>query len=286
MALKPRQYSASPVVQLASGNLAPPLFCLHPAGGVVFDYHILAKRVAGRRSVYGIQCRTLIDPDFRDDSIEDMAAAYARLIVMAQPSGPYHLLGWSFGADLAIETAYVLEQTGHRVAFLGLVDRLIQDDPAIAAEQEAENDLLNMACNLLAARYPHVTRKELLLEAHGSRRRGVPDREIVRGLVGRVTGASADAQEEFDLDGLFVMHDVLRNMFRIAEQFALKQLHVAPHCWWSTDARSSKERGERELEQGLGQRIAAAFDVNANHLQIVYDDQFVETLGRVLEAFE
>jgi amino acid adenylation domain-containing protein/non-ribosomal peptide synthase protein (TIGR01720 family) len=286
MALKPRQYSASPVVQLASGQLAPPLFCLHPAGGVVFDYHILAKRVAGRRNVYGIQCRTLIDPSFRDDSIEDMAGAYARLITQTQPEGPYYLLGWSFGADLAIETAYVLEQMGQRVAFLGLVDRLIQDDPVIAAEQEAENDLLNMACNLLAARYPTFSRKELLLEAHGGRKRGVPDREIVRGLVGRVTGASADAQEEFDLEGLFVMHDVLRNMFRISEQFALKQLHVAPHCWWSADAQASKARGVAELEQGLGQVSAAAIDVESNHLQIVYDARFVETLGEVLEGLE
>jgi amino acid adenylation domain-containing protein/non-ribosomal peptide synthase protein (TIGR01720 family) len=282
MALKPRQYSGSPVIQLASGNLAAPLFCLHPAGGVVFDYHILAKRLAGARSVYGIQCRTLIDPTWVDSSIEDMASAYMRLIVETQPEGPYHLLGWSFGADLAIETAYMLEQTGRRVAFLGLVDRLVQDDAETNAAQDEENDVLNMACNLLAARYSSFTQKELLLEAHGRRKRGEDDRAIVRVLVGKVTGASPDAQDAFDLEGLFVMHDVLRNMFRLSEGFALKQLHVAPHCWWSSDSQPTRAAAIRSVEQGLGQKSAAAIDVASNHMQIVYDQGFVESLAEVL----
>jgi len=285
MALKPRQYSGSPVIQLASGSQAP-LFCLHPAGGVVFDYQILAKRLAGARSVYGIQCRTLLDPTWLDSSIEDMASAYMRLIVATQPEGPYHLLGWSFGADLAIETAYMLEQTGRRVAFLGLVDRLVQDDAETNAAQDEENDVLNMACNLLAARYSSFTRKELLLEAHGRRKRGEDDRAIVRVLVGKVTGASPDAQDSFDLDGLFVMHDVLRNMFRLSEGFALKQLDVAPHCWWSSDTQPTREDAIRAVEQGLNQKSAAAIDVPSNHMQIVYDKHFVDTLADVLSKLD
>jgi hypothetical protein len=187
---------------------------------------------------------------------------------------------------LAIETAYLLEQTGRRVAFLGLVDRLVQDDPETNAAQDEENDVLNMACNLLAARYSSFTRKELLLEAYGRRKRGEGDREIVRVLVGKVTGASPDAQESFDLEGLFVMHDVLRNMFRLSEGFVLKKLHVAPHCWWSSDAQASREQAVSSLEQGLGQRSAAEFDVSSNHMQIVYDADFVETLATVLETLE
>ena len=282
MALKPRQYSGSPVIQLASGSLAAPLFCMHPAGGVVFDYHILAKRLAGTRSVYGIQCRTLIDPAWVDSSIEDMASAYMRLIVETQPEGPYHLLGWSFGADLAIETAYMLEQTGRRVAFLGLVDRLVLDEPETQAAQDDDNDVLNLACNLLSARYASFSRKELLIDAHGRRKRGEEDREIVRALVGKVTGASADAQDAFDLEGLFVMHDVLRNMLRLSEGFALKQLHVAPHCWWSSDAQATRSEAIRIVEQGLGKKSAAAIDVPSNHLQIVYDPTFIKSLASEL----
>jgi non-ribosomal peptide synthase protein (TIGR01720 family) len=284
MSLKPRQFSASPIVQLASGTGAAPLFCLHPLGGVVFDYQTIARRLSGRRSVYGVQCRTLVDPSWVDRSIEDMASAYARLIAQTQPDGPYHLLGWSFGADLAIETAHVLERTGRRVAFLGLVDRLVQEAPPRVEGEEDEGDVLAMACELLAARYPGHARKELLLEAYGKRKRGEADADIVRGLVGRVTGASAEAQESFDLEGLLVMHRVLQNMYRVSEGFVLKKLEVAPHCWWSSESLPIKAELVRMLEDGIGRRNALDVDVASNHLQIVYDRAFVESLAAALEA--
>jgi len=79
---------------------------------------------------------------------------------------------------------------------------------------------------------------------------------------------------------------VLQNMNRLAAHFALKPLHVSPHCWWSTDARPFKESAVRELEAGIGQRSALAVDVASNHMQIVYDAEFVETLAVALEALE
>jgi hypothetical protein len=186
---------------------------------------------------------------------------------------------------MAIHTTHVLEQMGRRVAFLGLVDRLVHEDPGGGPENDDTN-VLNMACDLLAARYPAFTRKELLLEAHGRRKRGEPERDIVRRLVGLVTGASAEAQQGFDLEGLLVMHDVLRNMNRVAERNVLKKVHVAPHCWWSTDALPVKDVAVRELESGIGQHSAGAFDVPANHMQIVYDATFIESLGVVLQQLE
>jgi hypothetical protein len=159
-----------------------------------------------------------------------------------------------------------LEQTGRRVAFLGLVDRLVQDDPETNAAQDEENDVLNIACNLLAARYASFSRKELLLDTYGRRKRGEDERAIVRALVGKVTGASPDAQDSFDLEGQFVMHDVLTNMFRLSEGFALKQLHVAPNCCWSSDSQRTRADAIRAVEEGLGPKSAAAIDVSSNHV--------------------
>ncbi|MFT4503392.1 thioesterase domain-containing protein [Caballeronia sp. 15711] len=39
-----------------------------------------------------------------------------------QPAGPYHLLGWSFGAVAAHAMAARLQQQGHTVTYLGLLD--------------------------------------------------------------------------------------------------------------------------------------------------------------------
>src|SRR5262249_29152765 len=153
-------------------------------------------------------------------------------------------------------------------------------------EAEADADVLGMACNLLAARYPSFTRKELLLEAHAMRKRGEADGDVVRALVGKVTGSSAAAQEGFDLEGLLVMHGVLQNMYRVSERFALKRLDVAPHCWWSSDSQATKAALVRTLEAGIGQRCALSADVASNHLQIVYDRSFIDSLESALRDLE
>ncbi len=78
-----------------SAGSSPALFCVHPAGGVVFAYQSLAQRLADRRPVYGVLCRTFVDPSWLDGSIQEMAASYAEAVMEAQPTGPCFLLGWS-----------------------------------------------------------------------------------------------------------------------------------------------------------------------------------------------
>ncbi|WP_412765391.1 non-ribosomal peptide synthase/polyketide synthase [Pseudomonas sp. NGC7] len=102
-----------------------PLFCLHAGFGTVFDYEPLARRLEGRCSVYGVQCRMLLDRDWVDDSLQSMAIDYAQYIRQKQPEGPYRLLGWSLGGTLAVLVAQELESQGQQVSLLGLVDSFI-----------------------------------------------------------------------------------------------------------------------------------------------------------------
>ncbi|MCU1679489.1 MAG: hypothetical protein JWQ81_228 [Amycolatopsis sp.] len=46
-----------------------------------------------------------------------------------QPSGPYRLLGWSFGGFLAFEAAKRLDLAGERVELLGMVDPILPLPP-------------------------------------------------------------------------------------------------------------------------------------------------------------
>ncbi|KAF1033213.1 MAG: Linear gramicidin synthase subunit D [Pseudomonas sp.] len=118
--------SLNPLLLLNSETAnAPPLFCLHAGFGTVFDYEPLARRLEGQRSVYGLQCRMLLDRQWEDESLEAMAIDYSQYIRQQQASGPYHLAGWSLGGTLAVLVAQELENQGQRVAFLGLVDSFI-----------------------------------------------------------------------------------------------------------------------------------------------------------------
>ncbi|WP_439862469.1 non-ribosomal peptide synthase/polyketide synthase [Pseudomonas antarctica] len=117
----------------------PPLFCLHAGFGTVFDYEPLARRLEGQRSVYGLQCRMLLDRQWNDESLEAMAIDYAQYIRQQQASGPYHLMGWSLGGTLAVLVAQELESQGQRVEFLGLVDSFIPAGEDLVSEDWSED---------------------------------------------------------------------------------------------------------------------------------------------------
>jgi amino acid adenylation domain-containing protein len=105
----------------AQGNL-PPLFCAHPAGGLSWNYAGLMREIETQRPIYGLQAPGVAHDVPYAASIEEMAEDYVNEIRKVQPHGPYHLLGWSFGGVVAYAIACRLQQTGERVALLGIMD--------------------------------------------------------------------------------------------------------------------------------------------------------------------
>ncbi|WP_188547718.1 non-ribosomal peptide synthetase [Rhodococcoides trifolii] len=125
-----------------SGEL-PPLFCIHPAIGVAWSYTGLTSAVHPDRPLYGLQVpgleggkaggrseldggkaggRSESDDGSAPTSIEEYARRYVAEIRRVQPTGPYHLLGWSLGGVIAHAMASLLEKRGDRVALLALLD--------------------------------------------------------------------------------------------------------------------------------------------------------------------
>lgn len=112
-----------PLYKLPHSENRLPLFCIHPAGGNVLCYIALARALGHEQPCYGLQSL----PGQRDsradaDTFESVAASYIVELKKTQPSGPYHLLGWSYGGTLAFAMAHKLRQDGQEVALLMLVD--------------------------------------------------------------------------------------------------------------------------------------------------------------------
>jgi acyl transferase domain-containing protein/thioesterase domain-containing protein/acyl carrier protein len=105
----------------ASGSMAP-LFCIHPAGGLVNIYENLVRHLPSDLPVYGIQSRALFGDASEHPSVSEMARHYASLIQEKQPRDPVYLLGFSFGGFVALAVARFLEDAGRPVAFVGLID--------------------------------------------------------------------------------------------------------------------------------------------------------------------
>jgi thioesterase domain-containing protein/aryl carrier-like protein len=100
----------------------PSLFCIHPAGGLGWCYMPLARYVPDGFRVYALQARGLDGASEHAGSIREMAADYLEQIRAVQPSGPYYLLGCSFGGSAAHEMAVQLQAAGEQVGGLIFLD--------------------------------------------------------------------------------------------------------------------------------------------------------------------
>ncbi|MFE9045004.1 amino acid adenylation domain-containing protein [Streptomyces sp. NPDC007818] len=100
----------------------PPLFCVHPGSGTSWSYAGLLSHLDPDQPLYGLQARGLSDPEAMPSSMAEMADDYVRTIREVQPSGPYRLLGWSFGGLAAHAVATRLERLGETVDLLAVVD--------------------------------------------------------------------------------------------------------------------------------------------------------------------
>ncbi|MEU3872946.1 MULTISPECIES: amino acid adenylation domain-containing protein [Streptomyces] len=111
------------LLPLRTGGSQPPLFCLHPVGGVGWMYTGLMRHLHRDYPLYAVQARGLAKEEPLPATLPEMAADYLERIREVQPQGPYHLLGWSMGALLAQEIAVRLTAQGEEVALLVNLDQ-------------------------------------------------------------------------------------------------------------------------------------------------------------------
>ncbi|RKF17598.1 amino acid adenylation domain-containing protein [Altericroceibacterium spongiae] len=115
--------STGPLIRLTRGESdRPPLFMIHPAGGLCWGYRTLASTLDPQRTVYGLQSPALAPDRELPGSIDDLAKDYTARIIDIAPAGPVHLAGWSVGGIIAQAIAVELEAAGRTVGLVALLD--------------------------------------------------------------------------------------------------------------------------------------------------------------------
>ncbi|PZT08524.1 enterobactin synthase subunit F [Stenotrophomonas maltophilia] len=205
-------HALGPVIALAATEPAgsTPLFVLHPAGGIAWNYRTLARALQPARPVYGLQSSALDARPPLPSSIEAMANDYVQRVVALQPKGPVHLLGWSVGGILAQAMAVRLHEIGRDVGELVLLDAY----PSECWRAEPEPDPIAALRALLAIAghdpdaHPELDSRERILaflRRGGSALGSLPD-VVLDGVVRAVTGTNRLIREHIHrpFDGTLV----------------------------------------------------------------------------------
>jgi fatty acid synthase len=105
-------YSEETLVKLndVSDNVTSlPIFLIHNIYGTVQPLGSLGKLLAS--PVYGVQ----YTQQAPTESIQQLSAFYIEAIKRVQPQGPYRIVGYSFGASVALEMSILLKQRSEKV---------------------------------------------------------------------------------------------------------------------------------------------------------------------------
>ncbi len=112
----------SSLVPIQTHGTNPPFFCIPGAGGNVLYFYDLARCLGAEQPFYGLQAQGLDGESEPLHRIEEIASDYIKAIQTVQPQGPYLLGGHSFGGLVAFEMAQQLQQQGHKVGLLAILD--------------------------------------------------------------------------------------------------------------------------------------------------------------------
>jgi amino acid adenylation domain-containing protein/non-ribosomal peptide synthase protein (TIGR01720 family) len=137
------------ILPLRSQGRHFPLFCIHPGGGISWCYGGLLRHLNPDYPIYAVQARGLAGSEPLPTSIGQMAADYADQIRKIQPTGPYHLLGWSVGGLVAHAIATELQQRGEQTILLAILDGypvrdLFPEKPWVPNQQKILTSILNL----------------------------------------------------------------------------------------------------------------------------------------------
>jgi iturin family lipopeptide synthetase A len=115
--------SWSPLIAIQPSGKRLPLFCV-PGGAMdVIVLGSLAHHMVAQ-PFYGLQPKGLDGELEPHNRVEEMATCYIEALQVIQPQGPYLLAGHSFGSFIIFEMAQQLQEQGHEVALLAMMDEI------------------------------------------------------------------------------------------------------------------------------------------------------------------
>ncbi|WP_369386594.1 non-ribosomal peptide synthase/polyketide synthase [Streptomyces sp. CG1] len=126
------------LLPLRTGGTMPPLFCIHPGAAICWSYSDLLLHLSPDFPVYGLQSRALSHPDELPETLIQVADDCIEEMRQVQKTGPYYLLGQSFGGVVAHAMAARLQAAGEQVGLIVVLD----SEPARRLTEEEQQQVV------------------------------------------------------------------------------------------------------------------------------------------------
>jgi thioesterase domain-containing protein/aryl carrier-like protein len=253
MNLSSVQGSREVLLPIRTDGDGPALFCVHNASGLSWCYMPLARCVPASFRLYGLQARGLDGTSEFPDFMQEMAANYIEQMRSVQATGPYHLLGYSFGGLVAHEIAVQLRAVGEEVAALVVADTVPLAGPVVPERRRLHPDAAKGGPRKRVAADP---------EAIKARRM-----EAARREAGRILGAISD-DEIMRLVEFFQKSQGLLQSFEIG-QFDGNALVVVATEGWAEGA------PEEHWKPYISGEISTVL-IQGRHAEILQPDKLAE----------
>ena len=283
------------IVKLNTQTQGTPLYLFHPSFGSVHCYKPIALALREQRPVLGLICRALVEEGGQVPTWTQMVEDYAQQLLSAQPQGALRLAGWSLGGNLAMEVAYLLEQAGRTVEFVGWIDapppaRYTAFWNQAGVEAQAQDSAVQRRAQMLEVMFPAFA-EQIQAQWQLAQQAGVDQEhqwQLLSDWADRTLG-----------EGFRVLKDELHSGGETERSWAIKQIlderlqdtdyraiKAPVTCWWA--ARSEAGMHQALIESGMRDVIGQAgiqrsVVIDTTHHEIVDNAEFIKSLVAAME---
>ncbi|TQV85988.1 non-ribosomal peptide synthetase [Aliikangiella coralliicola] len=266
------------LVPIQTQGERPAVFAVPGADGGVLPFHPLSQNLGEEQPFYGLQSVGLDGQKKPLDSVEKIVKANIEAMKTVQSSGPYHLIGYSYGGAVAFEMARILLEQGETVASLTILDAVapLENKHLMAADEVV---MLFEVCTTVASLYgvnSAVDIEQLRLLPEETRQEYVVD-------VLKSYGLDLTVDQFNIFYGVFKANDLAYRTYQAAE--ISKEIDVSLFRAIESETGKSVDSDDYGWNQLLSNSIRVV-DVNADHFSMLDKDHVHEIAEKIVLSAE
>ncbi|NKI31976.1 non-ribosomal peptide synthetase [Croceivirga thetidis] len=131
------------LVALHGHGTKNPIYLVHGVGLNVRKFNSFIEKFDKDQPIFGLQGLGLHGKDESEYSVEEIAAHYIDILIKNNPTGPYALLGHSFGGVIIYEMAIQLSGMGKKITTLAMLDSYVH--PSMYYSSPFKKKLANLS---------------------------------------------------------------------------------------------------------------------------------------------